>query len=86
MPVLIFFLSKMGIITSGWMVRNFKYAVLAVFVIAALITPSPDMINQMIIAGPMLLLYGIGVLVAFLFGKERLTRRAKKGRAADPAG
>jgi len=86
MPVLIFFLSKMGIVTSGWMVRNFKYAVLAVFVIAALITPSPDMINQMIIAGPMLLLYGIGVLVAFLFGKERLTRRAKKGRAADPAG
>jgi len=78
MPVLIFFLSKMGIITSRWMVKNFKYAVLAIFIIAAIITPSPDMINQMIIAGPMLGLYAIGILVAFLFGKERKTRRTKK--------
>ena len=77
-PVLIFFLSKMGLITSRWMVKNFKYAVLVVFIVAALITPSPDMINQMVIAGPMIGLYMIGVLVAFLFGKERTARREKK--------
>jgi sec-independent protein translocase protein TatC len=86
MPVLIFFLSKMGIVTSKWMVKNFKYAVLAIFIIAALITPSPDMINQMIIAGPMLALYAIGVVVAFLFGKERKTRREKKAAKPAPAG
>jgi sec-independent protein translocase protein TatC len=84
MPVLIFFLSKMGIVTSRWMVKNFKYAVLAIFIIAAVITPSPDMVSQLIIAGPMLGLYGIGILVAFLFGRERKTRREKK--AADLAG
>jgi Sec-independent protein secretion pathway component TatC len=48
MPTLIFFLARMGIITAKWMVKNFKYAVLAVFVIAAVITPSPDMVNQLI--------------------------------------
>ena len=47
MPTLIFFLARMGIVTSKWMVKNFKYAVLVIFVIAAVITPSPDMVNQM---------------------------------------
>jgi len=84
MPVLIFFLSKMGIVTAKGMVKNFKYAVLGIFVVAAVITPSPDMVNQLIIAGPMLALYGIGVLVALVFGKERRLRREKK--AAEPAG
>ncbi|MBM3295941.1 MAG: twin-arginine translocase subunit TatC, partial [Candidatus Aminicenantes bacterium] len=86
MPVLIFFLAKMGLVTSKGMIRHFKYAVLAVFIIAALITPSPDMINQMIIAGPMLLLYGVGILVALVFGKERRARRERKDRQAEPAG
>ncbi len=78
LPTLVFFLSKLGIITSRWMVRNFKYAVLAVFIIAAVITPSPDMVTQSILAVPMLALYGLGILIAFLFGKERKTRREKK--------
>lgn len=85
MPTLIFFLSRMGIITSRWMVKNFKYAVLAIFIIAAVITPTPDMITQSIIAGPMLALYTFSILIAFLFGKERKTRKAKKSEAG-PAG
>ena len=85
MPTLIFFLSRMGLITSKWMVKNFKYAVLAIFVIAAVITPSPDMVNQLILAVPMLVLYGISVLVALLFGRERKDRQARKAGAA-PAG
>ncbi len=78
LPVLIFFLSRMGLVTSRWLIKNFKYAVLAVFVIAAVITPSPDMMNQSILAVPMLALYGLGILIAFLFGKERKTRKEKK--------
>lgn len=85
LPTLVFFLSKIGIITSRWLIRNFKYAVLAVFVIAAVITPTPDMITQSILAVPMLALYGLGILIAFLFGKERKIRRAKK-RGEDIAG
>ena len=91
MPTLIFFLSKMGIVTSRWMVKNFKYAVLAVFIIAAVITPTPDMINQSILAIPMLGLYTFSIAIAFLFGKERKTRKmrraAKKNRTEiEPAG
>jgi len=78
LPTLVFFLSKIGVVTSRWMIRNFKYAVLAVFIIAAVITPTPDMVTQSILAVPMLALYGLGILIAFFFGKERKTRREKK--------
>jgi len=78
LPTLVYFLSKIGLITSRWMIRNFKYAVLAVFVIAAVITPTPDMVTQSILAVPMLALYGLGILIAFFFGKESRTRREKK--------
>ena len=78
LPTLVYFLSKIGLITSRWMIRNFKYAVLAVFVIAAVITPTPDMVTQSILAVPMLALYGLGIMIAFFFGKESRTRREKK--------
>ena len=76
LPTLIFFLSRMGLVTSKWMIRNFKYAVLAVFIIAAIITPTPDMITQSIVAVPMLILYGISILVAF-FGEKRKKKKAE---------
>jgi sec-independent protein translocase protein TatC len=63
------------------MVKNFKYAILAVFIIAAVITPTPDMFNQTLIAVPMLILYTISIGIAFFFGKERKTRREKKDAA-----
>jgi sec-independent protein translocase protein TatC len=75
LPTLVFFLSRMGIVTSRWMLKNFKYAVLAVFIISAVITPTPDMISQSIIAIPMLALYALGILIAFIFGKERKKRK-----------
>ena len=77
-PILIFFLARMGLITSKWMLKNFKYAILVVFIIAAIITPTPDAITQTILAVPMLALYTFGIIVAFFFGKERKTRKEKK--------
>ena len=71
LPTLTFFLARMGIITAKWMIKNFKYAVLGVFVIAAIITPTPDMVTQSIIAIPMLALYGLSVLIALIFGKKK---------------
>lgn len=84
LPTLVFFLSRIGIVTSRWMIKNFKYAVLAIFIIAAIITPTPDMITQSIIAVPMLALYGLSILVAFLAGKRR--KREEKNSAEDLAG
>ena len=71
LPTLVFFLAKMGLITARWMIKNFKYAVLLVFVIAAVITPTPDPITQSIVAVPMLVLYGLGILIALVVGRGR---------------
>jgi sec-independent protein translocase protein TatC len=81
LPTLVFFLSRMGLITPRWMIKNFKYAVLAVFTIAAIITPTPDMITQSIIAFPMLGLYGLSILIAFIFGKRKHSRSSPPERA-----
>lgn len=71
LPTLVFFLSKLGIVTAQGMIKYFKYAVLVVFIIAAIITPTPDMITQSIIAVPMLGLYGFSILIALTVGKKR---------------
>jgi len=84
LPTLVFFLSRMGIITARWMVKNFKYAVLFIFIIAAIITPTPDMVTQSIIAIPMLGLYGLSILIALIFGKKREKKR--KNSEEDLAG
>lgn len=78
LPTLTFFLARMGIITAKWMVKNFKYAVLAIFVIAAIITPTPDMVTQSIIAIPMLGLYGLSILIALIFNKKKDKKKDKE--------
>ena len=70
-PPIIFVLSRIGLVSAGFLIRNTKYAVLIAFVLAAIITPTADIPNMMIMAGPMILLYLVGVGVAFVFGKKR---------------
>ena len=69
-PPVIFVLSRLGVVSAGFLLRNTKYAVLIAFIIAAIITPTADIPNMMIMAGPMILLYLVGVVVAFVFGKR----------------
>ncbi len=76
LPTLVFFLAKMGLVTARWMVKNFKYAVLLVFVIAAVITPTPDVITQSIVAVPMLVLYGFSILIALAVGRGKEKARS----------
>lgn len=68
-PILIFFLARLGIVTPAFLMQKFKYAVVLAFVIAAIVTPTPDMVTQAALAVPMILLYLIGVGVAYLFAK-----------------
>ncbi len=70
-PPVIFVLSRIGLVTPGFLFRNTKYAVLMSFVVAAIITPTADIPNMMIMAGPMILLYLVGVAVAYVFGKKK---------------
>jgi sec-independent protein translocase protein TatC len=71
MPILVFFLAKFGMLTAGFMVRKFKYAVLIIFIVAAVITPSGDPVNLMVFAAPMFALYLLSIGVAWIFGKKK---------------
>jgi sec-independent protein translocase protein TatC len=69
LPVVIFFLARMGIVDHKWLARNRKFAVLAAFVTGAVLTP-PDVFSQTALALPFVVLYEIGIVVARLFGKK----------------
>lgn len=68
-PAVIFVLSRIGLVTAGLLARHFKHAVLGSIVIAAVLTPTTDFGNMAIVAGPMIVLYGVGILVAGIFGR-----------------
>jgi sec-independent protein translocase protein TatC len=76
MPTVVLFLARMGMVTARFLWRNIKYAILIIFIVAAVITPSADMITQTAMAGPMILLYLISIALAWLFGKKRVTEDA----------
>ncbi len=78
MPVLGFFLTRFGMIDYHWMLRQFRYAVLVIFVIAAALTP-PDFISQFLLAIPLLLLYGLSIGVSYFFRVEPHEARSPAG-------
>jgi sec-independent protein translocase protein TatC len=81
MPILVFFLSLMGIVTAGWMWRNLRYSILVIFIIAAILTPTTDILNMCIFAAPMVALYVFSIGVAWVVHpKQRQARRERKAK------
>ena len=72
MPTVVFFLSKTGLVTARFLWRSFRYAFLIIFIVAAVITPTGDMVTQTIFAAPMGGLYLLSILIAWIFGKARV--------------
>jgi sec-independent protein translocase protein TatC len=70
LPVIIFFLSKMGIVTPQFLRQKRKYAILLTFALGAILTP-PDVITQCMMAGPLIVLYEIGILVSKVAYKKK---------------
>jgi sec-independent protein translocase protein TatC len=70
LPMLMFVLAKLGLVTAKFLARNFKYAVLIIFVTAAVVTPDGSMVVQVVMAAPMIVLYVISIGVAWMFGKK----------------
>jgi len=70
MPIFMVFLAKAGVIDVGFLNRNRKYAILINFVIAAILTPTPDVVNQLMMAVPLIVLYEISVIAIWIFGKN----------------
>jgi sec-independent protein translocase protein TatC len=71
MPTIVFFLARMGVVTAGFLTKHFKYAVLIIFILGAVLSPGTDVMSQLIMAGPMILLYILSIGIAFVFAKKR---------------
>jgi len=67
LPVFTFFLVQIGLWDHRFMLKNFRYAILVIFVAAAMLTPTPDVINQSLLALPMLVLYVVSIGVAYVW-------------------
>ena len=71
LPLAITLGARMGFVTPEFLAKNRKYAILINFVIAAILTPTPDAFNQLLMAGPLILLYEAGIIAARMFGRRR---------------
>ena len=70
LPLAITLLSRMGVVTPAMLAKNRKYAILGAFIAAAILTPTPDAFNQALMAGPLIILYEVGIICARLFGRR----------------
>ncbi|WP_243547148.1 twin-arginine translocase subunit TatC [Pseudodesulfovibrio tunisiensis] len=82
LPLFIFFLARLGIVSSKGLRKKRKYAILVSFIVSAILTP-PDPFTQTLMAGPLIILYELGVWVAYFFGKKE-DRKLKKKIKEEP--
>ena len=73
LPLFMFVLAKLGLVDSKFLRKNFKYAILVIAVIAALITPTVDPFNMALVMAPLIVLYGLGVVLAAIARPKRST-------------
>lgn len=77
-PVLIFLLTRLGLVTPKTLWKGFRWAVLTAFIVSAVITPSGDPLTQTVVAVPIIVLYALGVLVSYLFRKRDAGQEASQ--------
>ncbi len=86
LPILVFFLSLMGIISAGWMWRNVRYSILVIFIIAAVVTPTTDILNMCLFAAPMVALYvSASALPGWFIPRSAERGRREKANESDEA-
>jgi sec-independent protein translocase protein TatC len=78
-PIVLFFLVRIGIVSEAVLRKNRKYAILIAFILAAILTPTPDVVNQLLMAVPIILLYELSLIMI------KLMPAKKAEEAADPA-
>jgi sec-independent protein translocase protein TatC len=80
LPVLIFFLTLLRLVTPGFLIRNSRYAILLIVILAAVVTPTPDVFNLLLFATPMILLFYVGVLASWVLVLNREGKRFPWGK------
>ena len=78
LPLVLFFLAKIGIVSATYLKKVRKYAIVIIFIVAGVITPGPDVVSQMAVALPLLVLYEISILLCTRVEKERKADEEKE--------
>ncbi len=71
LPVACYFLGRLGILTARGMLATWRFVVVGIFVVAAFLTPGPDVLSQLLLAAPLLVLYALSILVVWMTGRQR---------------
>ena len=77
------FLGKIGVVDTSFLRRNRKYAVLLSFIAAAILTPTPDVVNQLLMAGPLIVLYEISIYAVAIFAGKTFSGFERGGEGED---
>lgn len=70
LPIFAFFLARMGLINAKFLRKQRKFAIVLIFVVAAMLTPGPDVFSQLLMASPLLILYEMSVWIVHIFAKK----------------
>ena len=76
MPAITYVLSRIGIVSAGFLVKSWKIAIVVILIVAAVISPTGDIPNLMLFATPMMFLYVVSIFIAWFFGKEKKNRKS----------
>ena len=72
LPVFMVLLSRLGVVDALFLRKHRRYAILFAFIIAAILTPTPDVVNQLLMAVPLVVLYEISIVAVGLVGRKRV--------------
>ncbi len=78
LPLVIYFLAKIGIVTGSYLIKMMKYAIVIIFIVAGVITPGPDVVSQLSVALPLMLLYFVSILLAKRVDKQKAKEKAEE--------
>lgn len=77
LPLGILVLARLGVVTAKQLLSWWRYAIVIILLVAAILTPTPDIFNQLLMAGPLMVLYAVGIIVAKLFGRQKAVKEAE---------
>lgn len=78
LPLAILVLARLGVVTARQLVSWWRYAIVVILIVSAVLTPTPDILNQLLMAGPLAVLYLVGIIVAKIFGKKKTDTVARE--------